>query len=69
MASALPVFDSTVAHGLDGLLVKDAHAPNHVSGQYTPETSKVVGRQLLEDDPQPPRHAVNEEMVGTYSPY
>lgn len=67
MASALPVFDSNVAHGLDGLLMKDAHAPNHISGQYTPQTSN--GRQQLGDDPVPPKHAVNEETVGFFSPY
>lgn len=32
MATTLPAFNSNTAHGLDGLLLKDAYAPNHING-------------------------------------
>lgn len=64
IAIAVPSFDASAAHGLDGLAVSDAHLPNHVNGQVAPP--KERRRNLLRDEPV---HAVNEEMVGFYSPY
>ena len=32
MTSILPQFDNSTSRGLDGLLLKDAHAPNHING-------------------------------------
>ena len=32
LAATLPAFNRDTAHGLDGLIVKDGHTPNHVNG-------------------------------------
>jgi hypothetical protein len=66
LATTLPAFDKATAHGLDGLLVKDAHAPNHINGQLRAPASSSDKRVLLGDAPVV---ALNEEQVGFYSPY
>lgn len=68
LATILPIFNRDTAHGLDGMIVKDAHTPNHINGQVSvPASSK--GRQLLTDEPPQPVQILNEEMVGFYAPY
>lgn len=71
LAESLPNFDSNYAHGLDGLIVKDSHLPNHINGQLTAPGGKNLRRSLLREDPEPEPvgHPLNEEMVGFYAPY
>jgi hypothetical protein len=48
MGSILPTFTQSTAHGLDGLLLKDTHAPNHVNGQFiTPSASEEIRKRNL----------------------
>lgn len=54
-----------MVHGFDGLVVKDAHTPNHINGQVVPPAGK---RRHLQSEA-PVQVAVNEEMVGFYAPY
>jgi hypothetical protein len=69
LATAIKPFEQTAAHGLDGLIVQDAHLPNHVNGQIVLPGKKAAKprRMLLKDEP--PVQAINEEMVGFYSSY
>jgi hypothetical protein len=72
MASILPSFNANTARGLDGLLLKDTHAPNHINGQVSTPTSSGVtsGRKLQASAGDSPVQApLNEEMVGNFMPY
>ena len=72
MASILPSFVASTAHGLDGMLLKDTYGPNHVNGQIRIPTSSgfATGRKLQAGNGDTPVQApLNEEMVGNFMPY
>lgn len=68
MASILPSFNNATARGLDGLLLKDTHGPNHINGQIPKQTTVSAGRKLMASV-DPAQAPYNEEMVGNYMPY
>ena len=76
MTSILPGFVNSTAHGLDGLVLKDSHAPNHLNGQLIkqsqkPQTLQSIRATAAPAPPTPPNASqiINEEMVGFYSSY
>ncbi len=67
MQEVLPQFNTTVSV-FDGLLIKDSHLPNSISGEVK-TTTTVQGQETAEKLSTKRILTLNEGEVGSYEPY
>ena len=54
MTSILPGFVNSTGRSLDGLILKDSHAPNHLNGQLIKQSQKPSTQTLKSMNPTAP---------------